>query len=402
MALDPSQTLQSYALVAAGDGPRRWTLAIHGPIALPHDKVLQLREFWIDPRQPQRSAMHILAALDHDLQAGLAVAGYWSYELGAALERTPRPQTMADAAWITFHIRDLQPITLPSVVAPTAPLAAPADLLRQRDSFLTSAARVHEAIVAGDVYQVNLTCEFQLAMPAPRLEQAVAAVLAAQPVPFAMGLQLGNATVVSGSMERFLAVDGAAVRSRPIKGTAPRGHDPDSDAVQRQWLLSQDKERAENTMIVDMVRNDLQRACQTGSVAVPELLACEPYATLWHLESEVTGRLREVGNFTQLLTATLPPASVTGCPKIRAMEVIDALELRPRGVYCGALGLLWPDHQAELAVAIRTLWWHAGHCSTAVGAGLVADSVAEAEWRETVLKAQAALRTLASLGAAWP
>ncbi|MBI5610313.1 MAG: chorismate-binding protein, partial [Deltaproteobacteria bacterium] len=343
MTAGKATTGQDFALVAAGDGARRWALCPDGPVGLPREKVQAVRQFSIDPAEPRASARRVLQALDQDLDSGRAVAGYWSYELGAALERQPRPNRGPDAAWITFDRRDLQPVEVPKVAVPGAQLPAPQDLLRQQGRFLAGAATVAEAIAGGQVYQVNLTCEFGVAMPAPRLQQAVAAVLAAQPVPYALGLQLGDLTVISGSMERFLAVDGAGVRSRPIKGTAPRGHDPASDAAQRQWLAGQEKERAENTMIVDMVRSDLQRVCQVGSVAVPELLVCEPYATLWHLESEVSGQLREVGNFTQLLAATLPPASVTGCPKIRAMQVIDDLEQRSRGVYCGTLGMLWPE-----------------------------------------------------------
>ncbi len=395
---------QDFALVAAGVGGRRWRLCPAGPIGLPASKVGGLRQFSVDPLEPRRSAWEILRALDTDLRNGHAVAGYWSYELGAALERRPRANPYPDAAWITFDRADLRPVTLPNTAIPDRSLGTPHDLLRQREAFAAAAAAVAEAIAAGQVYQVNLTCEFGVPMPEPRLDLAVAAVLAAQPVPHALGVQLGDLTVVSGSMERFLQVDGALVSSRPIKGTAPRGADAAADQDQREWLASQEKERAENTMIVDMVRSDLQRVCQVGSVAVPELLVCEPYATLWHLESEVAGQLAEVGGFAQLLAATSPPASVTGCPKIRAMQVIDELELRARGVYCGAVGLMWPDErgpQADLAVAIRTLWWQAGRCTTAVGAGLVADSAAEAEWRETVLKAQAALRTMSALGATW-
>lgn len=389
------------AVVIAGGGARRWLGQQTQAQAVRDRDIRHLRQFWVDPQRPQPSALAILQALDADLQAGFAVAGYWSYELGAALERTPRRGPLPDAAWLTFAPGALQAVALPEAVVAAEDVTLPADLLRQERAFLRSAADVAERIAAGEVYQVNLTAEFSVAMPRPQLLAAVAAVRQAQSVPYAAAMRLGDVVLISGSMERFLRAQGGTVSSRPIKGTTARGRDATEDAARRAQLANQPKELAENTMIVDMVRNDLQRACEVGSVRVPTLLHCEPYATLWHLESEVHGTLQEPGHLAPLLAATMPPASVTGCPKIQAMEVLDHLEQRPRSVYCGALGLAWPDGSADLAVAIRTMWWHAGRAHTAVGAGLVADSVAQAEWQETCLKARSALRTLQALGARW-
>jgi anthranilate/para-aminobenzoate synthase component I len=274
----------------------------------------------------------------------------------------------------------------------------PEDLLRQRNGFVASAREVLERIAAGEVYQVNLSAEVAVPIsewPAPL--RALAAVQAVQPVPFAAVFRGQSHLLISGSMERFLAVRGAQVSSRPIKGTAPRRTDPLQDAAEARSLRASAKECAENTMIVDMVRNDLQRAARRGSVRVTDLLATEPYATLWHLESEIAASLTRPRRLDALLEATMPAASVTGCPKIQAMRVIAQLERRRRGPYCGAVGLALPGGPVDLAVAIRTLWLDEHQARFAVGAGLVADSVPEAEWLETCLKARSPLAILASI-----
>jgi anthranilate/para-aminobenzoate synthase component I len=162
-------------------------------------------------------------------------------------------------------------------------------------------------------------------------------------------------------------------------------------------LLASAKERAENTMIVDMVRNDLSRVCAPGSVAVPHLLDCEPYTTLWHLESEVHGRMVGGARHGDLLSAILPPASVTGCPKVAAMGFIAGAEARRRGPYCGAMGLALAGGRADWSVGIRQLNVVDGRVQLSVGSGIVADSVAEREWAETCLKAAGGLLWLRRL-----
>ena len=205
-------------------------------------------------------------------------------------------------------------------------------------------------------------------------------------------------SVFPGNRDRELpAVQGAHVASRPIKGTTQRHAEPSADARAATTLAQTVKERAENTMIVDMVRNDLQRACAWQSVQVAALCEPTPYATLWHLESEVHGRLRQPDDRDALLQATLPPASVTGCPKIQATQVIGRLEQRWRGPYCGALGVDLPELGLDLAVGIRQVWLEAGRATLQVGAGIVAQSEPEREWQELCIKAQSALRLLATL-----
>ena len=198
--------------------------------------------------------------------------------------------------------------------------------------------------------------------------------------------------MVSLSPELFLARHGRTVRTAPIKGTLPR-RGP-SDAGNAAALLSSVKDVAENVMIVDMARNDLGRVCTTGSVTVPQLLEVQPHPGVWHLVSTVAGQLTPTTGDAALLAATFPPASVTGAPKHRALEVIAALERAPREVYCGAVGMASPVAGTELNVAIRTLEFHRDRVWFGVGGGITADSDADAEWAECGTKAAPLLALL--------
>ncbi len=396
-----------WAWAMAGSGPRRWSalercgVDPRAALAVADIDVLQRRALRLGPGDRQRQSRQMLRQLQADLDQGWAVAGFWGYELGAALEGLEaQPGGPADAEWICFDPEALQRVTLPEIGALPRDfgLELPSELLRQRDGFVASAREVLDRIAAGEVYQVNLSAEVAVASSEwPEPLRALAAVQAVQPVPFAAVFRGQSHLLISGSMERFLAVRGAQVSSRPIKGTAPRRTDPQHDAAQAHSLRASPKECAENTMIVDMVRNDLQRAARRGSVHVTDLLVAEPYATLWHLESEITATLTHPRRLDLLLEATMPAASVTGCPKVQAMRVIAQLEQRRRGPYCGAMGLALPGGPVDLAVAIRTLWLDDRQAHFAVGAGLVADSVPEAEWAETCLKARSPLAILASI-----
>ena len=194
--------------------------------------------------------------------------------------------------------------------------------------------------------------------------------------------------IVSCSPERFLAVDGNRhAESRPIKGTRPRGADAVSDRAYRDGLESSAKDRAENLMIVDLVRNDLGRVCETGSVAVPELMAIERYASVYQMVSTVCGRLRDGCDVFDLVRATFPPGSMTGAPKIAAMRILDELEPVRRGIYSGALGYFDLRGGADLCVVIRTVLLIDGRAYLHTGGGIVADSNSAAEWHESVDKA---------------
>ena len=242
---------------------------------------------------------------------------------------------------------------------------------------------VRELIAAGDVYEVNL-CR-RLSAPLERGWDVVglgAALAERHPAPHAATVVLPGAGVfvASASPELFLRRDGDVVESRPIKGTAPS---PDGFTA---------KDRAENVMIVDLVRNDLGRVCEYGSVEVPALCAPEAHPGLFHLVSTVRGRLRRTAGWAELIEATFPPGSVTGAPKLAALDLIAGLEPVARGIYCGAIG--WVDghrSQGELNVAIRTFWVAEGRLCYGTGGAVTWDSTAAGEWAETELKASRAL-----------
>jgi para-aminobenzoate synthetase component 1 len=217
------------------------------------------------------------------------------------------------------------------------------------------------------------------------------------PSPFAATLVLGDHTVCSASPERFLRVTGRHVETRPIKGTRPRGTDEVTDLALAAELQGSAKDIAENVMIVDVLRNDLGRVCETGSVRVPELCALERFPQVWHLTSTVTGTLREDVDVFELLHACFPGGSITGAPKLRAIEILESLEPVRRHLYTGAIGWLGWDGDADWNIAIRTavatrhgVHWHAG-------GGITADSDPEAEYRESLAKGEGVKRALESV-----
>jgi len=265
-----------------------------------------------------------------------------------------------------------------------------------REGYLKAIARAKRHIEAGDVYQVCLTRRSALAFAGDpwRLYRRLREC---NPAPFAAYLALGDVTLLSCSPERFLSLSSDRwVESRPIKGTRPRGEDPVSDRAERQALRISEKDRAENLMIVDLVRNDLGRVCEIGSVQVPELMAIEPYATVFQMVSTVRGRLRSDRDVFDLVRAAFPPGSMTGAPKLAAMEILARLEPVRRGIYSGALGFLDLRGGAELCVVIRTLLLKDGRAFVHSGGGIVADSCPAAEWRESQDKARALLAAVAA------
>ena len=264
-----------------------------------------------------------------------------------------------------------------------------------RHAYLETVQRVKDYIVAGDVYQVNLAQRFTLPLsgtPASlynRLRHNNRA-------PFSAYIDAGSFQIVSASPERFLHFDPVTrrVETRPIKGTRPRGETGGSDVRLAQALQASEKDNAEHIMIVDLERNDLGRVCETGTVRVPELCRLEAHPTVWHLVSIVEGRLKLGCDRIDLLRATFPGGSITGAPKIRAMEIIDELEPTARGVYTGAIGYLGFDGTMDLNIAIRTIVIQEGRAYVQVGGGIVADSDPAAEYEETLDKAKAQLWAL--------
>lgn len=264
-----------------------------------------------------------------------------------------------------------------------------------RARYLEAVEQVREYVFAGDIFQANLSQRFE----APLTEPAWATycrLREASPAPFGAFLECPDVAVLSASPERFLRVDaGGGVETRPIKGTRPRGVGPEHDAALGQALVESQKDRAENLMIVDLMRNDLSRVCAPGSVRVTELFALEQYATVQHLVSTIVGRLAPGADALDLLRAAFPGGSVTGAPKLRAMEIITELERRRRGVYCGSIGYWSVSGALDTSVAIRTAVARAGRIYFGAGGGIVADSDPAEEYQETLDKARGLIAALA-------
>ncbi len=261
------------------------------------------------------------------------------------------------------------------------------------EGYMEAVDRVKEYIAAGDVFQVNISQRFEteLSITPYELYRRLRQI---NPAPFASYLNFDDITVVSASPERFLRVDGDWVETRPIKGTRPRGKDATEDAMLAQELLDSIKDRAENVMIVDLERNDLGRVCQYGTVKVTELAILETFPTVFHLTSTVIGKLRPDKNRVDLLKASFPGGSITGAPKVRAMEIIDELEPTRRSVYTGAIGYVGFGSSLDLNIVIRTFIIKGNKAYFQVGGGIIYDSNAEAEYQETLDKAKALIQAL--------
>ncbi|HET7042862.1 MAG TPA: aminodeoxychorismate synthase component I [Gemmatimonadales bacterium] len=249
--------------------------------------------------------------------------------------------------------------------------------------------RVVEYIRAGDIFQANLSQRFATRCDAHPWA-LYRALRANSPAPFSAYLQHDDHAVVSHSPERFLQLSADRwVETRPIKGTRPRGRTPAEDRALAAELLASAKDRAEHVMIVDLLRNDLSRVSTPGTVRCEELLALESYASVHHLVSTVTGRLEAGRDGAALIAATFPGGSITGAPKLRAMEIIAELEPTARGVYCGAIGAWTAADELDLSIAIRTAVVRDGTLTWSAGGGIVADSDPDAEYAETLDKARA-------------
>jgi para-aminobenzoate synthetase component 1 len=260
-----------------------------------------------------------------------------------------------------------------------------------RDRYRATVRRVLREIAGGEVYQVNLSQRLEGEWTATAWE-AYERLRQASPVPFGAFLQLEpDLAILSASPERFLRLDGGRVETRPMKGTRPRGSSHQDDVRLADELRSSSKDRAENAMIVDVLRNDLGRVCRTGSVTVEQMCALEGYATVWQMVSTVVGELPPESDALDLIRACFPGGSITGAPKIRAMQLIEELETVRRGVYCGAIGYLSATGAMDSSVAIRTVVLDGRRLLLPVGGGIVADSDPEAEYQESLIKARAAL-----------
>ncbi|NNN26947.1 MULTISPECIES: aminodeoxychorismate synthase component I [Pseudomonas] len=353
--------------------------------------------------------------------------GYLGYDFGRRIEHLPEPNlddlALPDArlglyAWalLTDHEeRSSRLVFHPALAAdererlirlfeaahdgdalPPFRLGAPFRPDLSRDQYREALERVHNYILAGDCYQVNYTQRFRAPCSgSPWL--AYRALREACPTPFAGYLALPEGAVLSLSPERFIQLHGNQVETRPIKGTRPRGNTPEADRNNAEALLASEKDRAENLMIVDLLRNDLGRSCRPGSVRVPELFAVETYPNVHHLVSSVRGELAADKDALDLLEGSFPGGSITGAPKVRAMQIIDELEPTQRSIYCGSLLYLDVRGEMDSSIAIRTVLVKDGQASCWAGGGIVADSNWEEEYEESLTKVGVLLRTLESL-----
>ena len=317
--------------------------------------------------------------------SGKWLAGHLSYELGHALEtrfdppNTPlirlgvfdKPSSHPPASWL--YTRDIPELEF-------EPHWLESDYLERFEA-------VQTYLRAGDCYQVNLTFPMWAESQATP-QQIYAGFRRRQPGRYGSLVSLGGPDIISFSPELFFERKGLQIRMRPMKGTRPRAGNPEADAALLAEMQAEPKSRAENLMIVDLLRNDLSRLCEPGSVKVPELFTLETYPTLHQMTSQVTGTLKQNLGWAEIMKSLFPCGSVTGAPKIRAMEIIHELESGPRGAYCGSVGYIAPNGDASFSVAIRTVQMEAGKLRYDVGSGVVLDSDGPDEYRECLLKSQ--------------
>ncbi|SDD07264.1 aminodeoxychorismate synthase component I [Ruegeria marina] len=327
-------------------------------------------------------------AMDRARAQGAWLAGYISYELGYALE--PRlVACMPGGRRLPLLCLGLYdgPQTLPQA----APSGGITDLAPRwsEPRYTRAFDRVKQAIGAGDVYQANLTFPVDLRV-AGDSAALYAALAARQPVGHGVFVsQPGLPDILCRSPELFFRTDAAGhIETRPMKGTQPRSDDPAEDDRRRAWLARDEKNRAENLMIVDLLRNDISRVAEPGSVHAPELFHVETYATVHQMVSRVAATLRPDVTLSEILRALFPCGSITGAPKIRAMEILADLEPWPRDIYCGSIGWAAPDGRSEFNVAIRTLLVEQDSATLNLGGGVVWDSTARSEYEEALWKAR--------------
>lgn len=340
-----------------------------------------------------------LAAAEAARAAGLWVAGTIAYEAGHALEPRLHSSLKPD--------RREPLVCLAAFAAPADPAASLtradhegrdavlADLRPaiSRSAYGAAFHRIKEYIAAGDCYQINLTFPIASRLSGASPLGLYGALRAGQGVGYGAYVDLeGAPVVVSRSPELFFRVMDGIIESRPMKGTRPRSDDPVEDAAIAAALRANAKDRAENLMIVDLLRNDIARMSLVGSVKVPELFAVESFATVHQMSSRVQGRLLAGAGLVEVMEALFPCGSVTGAPKIRAMQIIAEVEPQPRGVYCGAIGWAGPDGTQAWNVGIRTLRLFGDEVLLNVGGGVVYDSTEAGEWEEALWKARYAAR----------
>jgi len=297
-----------------------------------------------------------------------------------------------------LHSRINQP--LPAMPSASAAGILPSDWLSMpRDAFLSAVDRAKEAIRAGEIFQVVLSQRFTRSTPARPFE-IYRALRRLNPSPYMFYFDFGDAAggqplrLIGASPEMHVRLSGATATLRPIAGTRPRGATPQQDVELEQDLLADEKERAEHIMLVDLARNDLGRVCRTGSIEVSELMLIERYSHVMHIVSNVRGTLEEGRDAFDVFRATFPAGTLSGAPKIRAMEIIEELEPARREIYGGAVGYFSFSGNMDMAIAIRTLVVQGDRLHLQAGAGIVADSCPQSEYQETINKAQGVIKSI--------
>ena len=379
----------------------------------------------ITPAETHQFAGDPFVALQAELAQSHGTAiGYFGYDLKNFVEHLPT-RAVDDLGlpdlWFGFYTAPVffehGTSRAPAPADPPAETATRLTANFSRDSYRHAVQRAKDYIAAGDIYQVNLSQRFQCTVDAPAPEVYLA-LRAANPAPYCAYLDIGDAQILSSSPECFLKLEGRQVVTRPIKGTRARGAVveratrlftgtrktgetpvPATDDRLVQELLSSPKDNAELLMIVDLERNDLGRVCEFGSVHVPELVCAESFTTVHHLVATVAGTLRPAISHVDCVRACFPGGSITGAPKIRAMEIIDELEPQARGIYTGAIGFFDPARdRSHFNIAIRTaVYQPGGRLTFQAGGGIVADSDPAAEYDETLAKAQGIFNALNQL-----
>jgi len=322
----------------------------------------------------------VLDAVQALSQQGFWCVGYLRYEASAAFDPALSVhEADGPLAWFGVHEASLE-WPAPEMQTAATAVAQWQDGL-SRTAFDQGMVDIHRAIADGDVYQINYTSQLHGKLQGNSLDLFMA-LRRAQPGGYGAYIDTGSEQVLSVSPELFFDWDGERILTRPMKGTAPRGATAQDDAALAAQLRASAKEQAENVMIVDLIRNDLSRVAQAHSVTVPHLFRLEALPSVWQMTSDVQARTRAGTTLADVFAALFPSGSITGAPKVRAMQMIKALELEPRGVYCGAVGVVRPGGAATFNVAIRTVTAQGGELRCGIGSGITADATANGEWQE--------------------
>lgn len=369
----------------------------------------------------QSIAKHSLPANSHDLPFQGGWVCYLSYEFSSAIEPTvgsvqqmpdwPIAEWLRvpaafiidwqqDIAWLVVEaeyasliarMREDYSFALTSESAEEVPISA---VIKEEypQAYLDRISKIKRYIVEGDLFQANISRLWQCAYPQVAPADLYEALSRRNPAPFAVLWDDGKKALISSSPERLFEVSNGRISTRPIAGTHPRDADSQADLLLSQALLNHPKERAEHVMLIDLERNDLGRICQTGSVKVSEFMTLESYQHVHHIVSCVEGLLSTGIKFSEIIQALFPGGTITGCPKVRCMQVINELEAAPRGPYTGSIGYISRHGRADFNILIRSMWRTGNTLQFRTGSGIVSDSVADNELEETRHKARGMIR----------